>query len=101
MKEVASVFAHYGNNVNPRHLFLIADQISMQGVMTPMSRAGIQYNISPTVKMSFETTMKFLTDACLFNNFDDLSTPSGRMVVGRVRLEADQRTFRMELESSI
>jgi hypothetical protein len=34
--------------------------------------------------MSFETTMKFLTDACLNNNFDNLNTPSGKMVVGRV-----------------
>lgn len=67
-----------------RHLFLIADYITMQGIINPISRGGMQYNTSPTLKMSFETTMKFLTDACLNNNFDNLNTPSGKMVVGRV-----------------
>ena len=84
MREVNSVFAHYGIKVDNRHLFLIADTITLQGSINPMSRAGLQYNVSPTLKMSFETTMKFLTDACLFNNYDNLNTPSGKMVVGRV-----------------
>jgi hypothetical protein len=84
VKEVSTVFKHYGITVDLRHLFLIADYITMQGVINPISRGGMQYNTSPTLKMSFETTMKFLTDACLNNNFDNLNTPSGKMVLGRV-----------------
>ena len=84
MREVSSVFDHYGIRVDHRHLILIADTITLQGSINPMSRAGLQYNVSPCLKMSFETTMKFLTDACLFNNFDNLNTPSAKLVVGRV-----------------
>ena len=89
MREVSGVFSHYGIPVDFRHLFLIADYISLHGFINPMSRMGMQYNVSPSIKMSFETTMKFLTDACLFNEYENLSTPSGRMVVGRVRFAPD------------
>jgi DNA-directed RNA polymerase I subunit RPA1 len=86
VSEVSKVFSHYGIEVDHRHLFLLADAISLHGVLNPLSRAGLQHNTSPALKMSFETTMKFLTDACLNNAFDNLSTPSAKLVCGRVSL---------------
>jgi DNA-directed RNA polymerase I subunit RPA1 len=83
VKEINAVFSHYGIKVDFRHLYLVADFMTVHGYVNPMSRAGMQHNTSPLVKMSFETTMKFLTDACLFNQYDNLSTPSGRLVMGR------------------
>jgi len=35
------------------------------------------------MKMSFETTVGFLKDAVLENDWDDLKNPSARLVVGR------------------
>lgn len=58
--------------------------MTFHGVVNPMSRAGIQHNTSPFLKMSFETTMKFLTDACLFTDYDSNNTPSSQLVLGRV-----------------
>lgn len=85
--EVDNVFSHYGIAVNHRHLFLVADFMTNHGFINPMSRAGMQYNTSSLVKMSFETTMKFMTDACLGISggvsWDKGDTPSGRLVLGR------------------
>ncbi|KAG9771923.1 hypothetical protein KCU75_g7553, partial [Aureobasidium melanogenum] len=36
------------------------------------------------MKMSFETTVGFLRDAVMEEDFDDLSGPSGRIVVGKI-----------------
>lgn len=83
VNEVVAVFSVYGITVDYRHLYLAADYMTNNGYVNPMSRAGMQHNTSPLIKMSFETTMKFLTDACFFNQFDDLNTPSGRIVLGR------------------
>jgi DNA-directed RNA polymerase I subunit RPA1 len=87
VNEVNNVFSHYGISVNHRHLFLVGDFMTNHGFLNPMSRAGMQYNTSSLVKMSFETTMKFLTDACLGISggvsWDKADTPSGRLVLGR------------------
>lgn len=77
VKEINAVFSHYGIKIDLRHLYLVTDYMTNNGYVNPMSRAGMQNNVSPLIKMSFETTMKFLTEACLFNQFDNLNTPSG------------------------
>lgn len=83
VKEINAVFSHYGIKVDYRHLYLVADFMTVHGYVNPMSRAGMQHNNSPFLKMSFETTMKFLTEACLFNQYESLNTPSARLVLGR------------------
>ncbi|KAG1450609.1 hypothetical protein G6F46_007887 [Rhizopus delemar] len=84
IKEVGSVFAVYGIKVDRRHLTLIADYMTFEGGYKPFSRIGIGSNVSPFVKMSFESTCKFLTEATLHGDFDSLDSPSSRIVVGRV-----------------
>ncbi|CEG77038.1 Putative DNA-directed RNA polymerase [Rhizopus microsporus] len=82
--EVASVFAVYGIVVDRRHLTLIADYMTFEGGYKPFSRIGIGSNVAPFLKMSFESTCKFLTEATLHGDFDTLDSPSSRIVVGRV-----------------
>jgi DNA-directed RNA polymerase I subunit RPA1 len=38
------------------------------------------------LKASFETTAAFLSDATLHGDYDDLSTPSGNIILGRPNL---------------
>ncbi|KAI8391772.1 uncharacterized protein BYT42DRAFT_642179 [Radiomyces spectabilis] len=83
IKEVASVFGVYGITVDRRHLTLIADYMTFEGGYKPFSRIGIGSNVSPFLKMSFESTCKFLTEATLHGDFDDLQSPSSRIVVGK------------------
>lgn len=48
------------------------------------NRTGMSGNVSPFMKMSFETTIGFLRDAVLEEDWDTLKGPSARIVVGRL-----------------
>ena len=70
VKEIVNVFDVYSIKVNKRHLGLIADYITFQGKYRSFSRVGISYSSSPLLKMTYETTLQFLMEACeLFNSF--------------------------------
>ncbi|KAF5333685.1 hypothetical protein D9611_002553 [Ephemerocybe angulata] len=83
LKEVGGVFAAYSIQVDPRHLELIADYMTFDGGYKPFNRKGISTNPSPLLKASYETTMAFVSDATLYGDYDDLTTPSGNIVLGR------------------
>jgi hypothetical protein len=59
---------------------------TFEGGYKPFNRKGISTNPSPLLKASFETTSAFLSDAALYGDFDDLTTPSGNIVLGRPNL---------------
>ena len=61
IKEVTSVFGHYGVSVDPRHLQLISDYLTNNGMIKAMNRIWMRDSVSPFLKMSFETSTKFLT----------------------------------------
>ncbi|KAF7560706.1 hypothetical protein G7046_g3438 [Stylonectria norvegica] len=84
VQELAGVFGSHGIKVDNRHLNLIADHMTRNGGFTPFNRNGLKGNVSPFTKMSFETTLAFLKDALLDGDWDDLTTPSSRLVMGRL-----------------
>ncbi|KAH5301827.1 DNA-directed RNA polymerase subunit [Parastagonospora nodorum] len=84
VREMHAVFSGHGISVDLRHLNLIADTMTKGGGFTPFNRIGLKTNVSPFSKMSFETTVGFLKDAVLERDWDDLSNPSARIVVGRL-----------------
>lgn len=83
IEELRNVFALHSIDVNVRHLTLVADYMTRGGGFLPFSRFGIRDKSSPFAKMSFETSMKFLTDAVCDGETDALDSPSARMTVGR------------------
>ncbi|KAF8306029.1 beta and beta-prime subunits of DNA dependent RNA-polymerase [Clavulina sp. PMI_390] len=83
VQEIQGIFAVYGIAVDGRHVELIADYMTFDGGYKPFNRKGISTHSSPLLKASFETTASFLSDATLYGDFDDLSSPSGSIVVGR------------------
>ncbi|KAI0335618.1 beta and beta-prime subunits of DNA dependent RNA-polymerase [Cubamyces sp. BRFM 1775] len=84
LREIGGVFAVYKIDVDIRHLELIADYMTFDGGYKPFNRKGISTNPSPLLKASYETTAAFLSDATLHGDFDDLTTPSGNIVMGRL-----------------
>ena len=100
VKEMSTVFGVYNIDVDIRHLELIADYMvhfslslgvpgltvfqTFEGGYKPFNRRGISTNPSPLLKASYETTATFLSDAALHGDFDDLTTPSGNIVLGRL-----------------
>ncbi|KAF2823082.1 DNA-directed RNA polymeras-like protein I subunit [Ophiobolus disseminans] len=84
VREMHAVFSGHGISVDLRHLSLIADTMTKGGGFTPFNRIGLKGNVSPFMKMSFETTVGFLKDAVLERDWDRLDNPSARIVVGRL-----------------
>ncbi|KAL8413861.1 hypothetical protein RB594_005194 [Gaeumannomyces avenae] len=84
IQELRAVFESHAIAVDNRHLNLIGDHMTKSGGFTPFNRMGLRGNVSPFTKMSFETTLAFLKDAVLDGDWDDLSTPSSRIVLGRL-----------------
>ncbi|KAK2739653.1 hypothetical protein FQN57_006485 [Myotisia sp. PD_48] len=85
VREMATVFDSHGIKVDNRHLNLIGDAMTQAGGFRPFNRMGlVKDSTSPLMKMSFETTVRFLRDAVLERDWDNLENPSSRIVVGRV-----------------
>jgi DNA-directed RNA polymerase I subunit RPA1 len=82
VQQIKSVFGAYGIEVDNRHLSLIADYMTFDGGYKAMNRIGMEGSSSPFLRMSFETTCHFLRQAALENEKDDLSSPSGNIVLG-------------------
>lgn len=76
-------FKRYSIKVDSRHLTLIADYMTFGGGYKPFNRLGLDTNVSPFLKMSFEQTCGFLTKATLEGDADRLETPSARLVMGK------------------
>ncbi len=83
IQELSGVFGGHGIAVDNRHLNLIADFMTRGGGFSPFNRNGLQGSVSPFMKMSFETTVGFLKDAVMDGDWDDLRSPSARIVIGR------------------
>lgn len=84
VREMDAVFKGHSISVDNRHLNLIADMMTRGGGFSAFNRLGMKSNVSPFMKMSFETTVGFLKDAVLEHDWDDLRGPSARIVMGKV-----------------
>jgi DNA-directed RNA polymerase I subunit RPA1 len=84
VKEIRSVFDVYGIVVNYRHLSLIADFITYSGDYRSFNRIGMEESSSPFLKMSYETTMKYLINSSTTKDHDWITSPSSALVLGQV-----------------
>ncbi|GFN85498.1 DNA-directed RNA polymerase subunit [Plakobranchus ocellatus] len=82
IKEIQSVFEAYGIRVDYRHLSLLADYMTCRGQYDAFNRKCIAYSTSPLQKMTFETTMTFLLNACLSGGVEAINSPSASLVLG-------------------
>ena len=78
------MFSAYGIRVDARHLSLVSDYMTTEGAIKAFNRIGIESSASPFQKMSFETTTHFLRGAVISGDTERLTSPSSRLVVGRV-----------------
>lgn len=83
IKEIQNVFNVYGITVNPRHLSLISDYMTFNGVFEPMSRKGMESSTSPLQQMSFESSLIFLKQAVLNARTDDIRSASSCLMLGQ------------------
>jgi DNA-directed RNA polymerase I subunit RPA1 len=65
IREINRVFGAYGIEVDYRHLSLLADYMTYEGVYKPCNRLGLRTNASPLQKITFETSTSYLKEALL------------------------------------
>lgn len=83
--EFQKIFGAYGIPVNTRHLSLIADYQCALGGYRAFNRSSMQSAASTIQQFSFETTMKFLTEAALNGRVDGvLQAPSASIATGEL-----------------
>jgi len=80
--EISAVFQAYGITVNPRHLTLVADYMTHTGEIRAMTRNGISTSASPFLKMSFESTTRFLASTASRGDYENMNGPSAAIVLG-------------------
>ncbi|CAH2096482.1 unnamed protein product [Euphydryas editha] len=83
IKEIQNVFNVYGITVDPRHLSLIADYMTYNGVYEPMSRKGMESSTSPLQQMSFESSLIFLKEAVFNSKKDFIRSASSCLMLGQ------------------
>ncbi|KAM3962676.1 LOW QUALITY PROTEIN: RNA polymerase I subunit RpI1 [Aphomia sociella] len=83
IKEIQNVFNVYGITVDPRHLTLVADYMTFNGVFEPMSRKGMESSTSPLQQMSFESSLIFLKEAVLNAKTDNIRSASSCLMLGQ------------------
>ena len=54
-----------------------------EGGYTPLNRSGMETHVSPLLKMTFETTTHFLTQAATHGDPDPLTAPSAAIAAAR------------------
>jgi DNA-directed RNA polymerase I subunit RPA1 len=84
VNEIQNVFGRYAISVSRRHLDLIGDMMTREGSYLAFNRQGIDSSTSSFLKMSYETTLQFLTKAVLDNDREKLESPSARIVMGKL-----------------
>ncbi|XP_039753127.1 DNA-directed RNA polymerase I subunit RPA1 [Pararge aegeria] len=83
IKEIQNVFNVYGITVDPRHLTLVADYMTYNGIFEPMSRKGMEASTSPLQQMSFESSLIFLKEAVLNSKKDYIRSASSCLMLGQ------------------
>ncbi|XP_072949015.1 DNA-directed RNA polymerase I subunit RPA1 [Epargyreus clarus] len=83
IKEIQNVFNVYGITVDPRHLSLVADYMTYNGIFEPMSRKGMEASTSPLQQMSFESSLIFLKEAVLNSKKDCIRSASSCLMLGQ------------------
>lgn len=84
IKEIQNVFNVYGITVDPRHLTLIADYMTFNGIFEPMSKRGMESSTSPLQQMSFESSLIFLKEAVLNSKKDNIRSASSSLMIGQL-----------------
>lgn len=82
-KEITSLFAESGTNVNYRHVCILVDRMCHKGRLMSVDRYGINKNdIGPLAKMSFEQTEDIALRAAQFGERDPVQGVSAKVMLG-------------------
>lgn len=82
VKEIGSVFEAYGIKVNIRHLYLVADYMTSDGIFKAFNRHTFTMDDCFIEKMSFESCFVNLKNSAIFNQSRKIESPSSCLLTG-------------------
>ena len=84
LKEIRKILAHYGIDLNVRHLLLLVDWMTQNGNLTPMTRHGLKKINSEVLKRaSFEEVVGVFINAAVQEKKDPLDSISACILTGK------------------
>lgn len=85
LNELRSVLKNYGIYVNYRHLSMLADLMTHRGILTSITRHGInRVESGPLRRCSFEETVEILLEAAAFAEIDCLKGITENIMFGQL-----------------
>ena len=98
--ELESTFNAAGaSDINYNHMSLLVDFMTHTGDITSIDRHGLgKLDIDPMSKASFEKTMEHFINAAIFNESDNLSSVSSKIMVGKV-IPGGTGSFNLSLDT--
>ena len=85
INELRFVLGSYGIYVNYRHLSTLCDVMTQRGILTSITRHGInRVDTGPLRKCSFEETVEILYEAAVFAETDTLSGITENIIMGQL-----------------
>lgn len=84
MNELKETIELNGATVSTRHLGLVADAMTMQGVIKGIGRHGVVGSkASVFARAAYEETIKHFTNACVFSETDPLKGVAENILIGK------------------
>jgi len=85
INELRFVLGSYGIYVNYRHLSTLCDVMTQRGILTSITRHGInRVDTGPLRKCSFEETVEILYEAAVFAETDNLTGVTENIIMGQL-----------------
>lgn len=85
IKEACGTLADQGLTIDPRHIILVGDMMTMEGKINAIGRYGISGNKrSVFARANFETTVKHLTEAAVKGEVDHLDSIVENILINQV-----------------
>lgn len=85
IKEVAKTLEEQGLDVDIRHVILVADMMTVDGVVKPIGRYGVAgAKGSVLARANFEETIKHLTQAAIVGEVDTLESTVENVMINQV-----------------
>jgi DNA-directed RNA polymerase II subunit RPB1 len=85
IRELRIILRSYDIYVNYRHLGTLVDMMTNRGILTSITRHGInRVNSGPLRKCTFEETCEILFEAAFFGEHDPISGISENIIFGQL-----------------
>jgi len=82
--ELKRVISFDGTYINPRHLSMLSDSMTVNGSLTAASRDGIGRDVGPNAKVMFEKSVDNAMMASAFGEIDDMTSLSSSVMYGKL-----------------